>query len=626
MRELMRDLMKAKLSRRGFVASMVSAGYTVAAARSALASAAPFLQGAEVAPSLTRVVQGSGGELLADQIIEAGARYMFVSNGSGLGPLCDALVTRNQIELIQATDEGQVMAVADGYAKATLKPAFGMFSRVGLPKASSNMYNSMKDRTPVVLFSDHANASSEGRDQGEDIEDWIDSVRPYTKWRWVCRRASRIPEWVRNATKIAGVLPYGPTYVRFPRDVLYEQNIRATIFTGKAFEIPMKLSADPSEVERAARILLNARSSLMIVGFEVTQTGAQQSLVRLAELLGLPVRLARGYGMDFPTGHPLCVGEPRRLRYPNDVDCVVNFGAPDFPGVATGRGVSLIHASVDPETIGRNVPLDVALLGDLDLIAQQMIEAVEDLRSPSALASQTRERREEISAFTQSSRKARMEMARAAEGSPVPWYRVMAELDRLAEPDAIIVPETGDDGRVSNFFNFAPNARWKIGRTRGQALGWGVGAAAGVKLAHPDRQVIAIQGDGGFLFGQSDALWTLSRHDIPILVVIMNNRSYEATRWRIMARNTPAGRSGRDFISYLGDPDVNFAAIASAYRIDAETVEDTNQLGPAIQKAFRVMRDGRPFLLDIRTKTTGVGAELTWYPKVSVAAKRTKLV
>jgi benzoylformate decarboxylase len=96
------------------------------------------------------------------------------------------------------------------------------------------------------------------------------------------------------------------------------------------------------------------------------------------------------------------------------------------------------------------------------------------------------------------------------------------------------------------------------------ALGWGVGAAAGVKLALPNRQVISIQGDGGFLFGQSDALWTLSRYDIPVLVVILNNRSYEATRWRVMARGSAAGKAGRDYISYLGNPDVEFTKIADA--------------------------------------------------------------
>ena len=109
MQKLLRDLFDAKLSRRGFVAAMVSAGYSAAAAKSALQSAAPFVQGAEASPSLTRIVTGTGGDLLAEQVMETGARYMFVSNASGVGPLCDALVTRPQIQLIQAVQEDQVV-------------------------------------------------------------------------------------------------------------------------------------------------------------------------------------------------------------------------------------------------------------------------------------------------------------------------------------------------------------------------------------------------------------------------------------------------------------------------------------------------------------------------------------
>ncbi|MCZ6492201.1 MAG: thiamine pyrophosphate-binding protein, partial [Acidobacteria bacterium] len=162
MRKLVQDLVNSKLSRRGFLTSMVAAGYTLSAAQSALQSVSPFVPGAEAAESLTRSVTGTGGDLMAEQIIEAGARYMFVTNGSGLGPLCDALVTRPQIQLIQAVQEGQAVSMADGYAKATGKIGFGMYSRVGLPNSSSNLYNAMKDRTPLVRLSDHANSTSEG--------------------------------------------------------------------------------------------------------------------------------------------------------------------------------------------------------------------------------------------------------------------------------------------------------------------------------------------------------------------------------------------------------------------------------------------------------------------------------
>lgn len=201
MQELVKDLIQHKLTRRGFLSSMAVAGYSAGAARSALASVSPFVQESRAAEALTRTVTGTGGELLAEQLIEAGAQFMFVSNGSGLGPLCDALVTRPQIQFIQATHEGQVVAMADGYAKASGRIGFSMYSRVGLPHASSNMYNAMKDRSSLVLLSDHAETQREGTDSHEDLEDWLEAAKQYTKWRWVVHQAERIPEWVRQACK-----------------------------------------------------------------------------------------------------------------------------------------------------------------------------------------------------------------------------------------------------------------------------------------------------------------------------------------------------------------------------------------------------------------------------------------
>jgi thiamine pyrophosphate-dependent acetolactate synthase large subunit-like protein len=111
-----------------------------------------------------------------------------------------------------------------------------------------------------------------------------------------------------------------------------------------------------------------------------------------------------------------------------------------------------------------------------------------------------------------------------------------------------------------------------------------------------------------------------------VLVVILNNLSYEATRWRIMARDTAAGKAGRDYISYLGNPDTDFKGLAASYNVPGETVRNSSDLRAAIQRGFKTLKDGRPYLLDIRTKTTGTGAGNNWYPQYSLAAARTKNV
>jgi benzoylformate decarboxylase len=625
MQELVRDLVQRKLTRRGFLGGMVAAGYTTASARSALASVSPFMQGGQAPEGLTRVMTGTGGELLAEQIIETGARYMFVTNGSGLGPLCDALVTRPQIQFIQTTHEGQTAAVADGYAKASGKIGFGMYSRVGLPHSSSNMYNSMKDRTSVVLLSDHAETPREGTDSHEDVDDWLEAVKQYTKWRWVVHQPERIPEWIRQACRVSTVMPGGPCVVRIPRNLMYEENVRATIFKGEAFRIPMEIRPDVDAVQRAARVIYESASPLLYVGPEVSQCDARKALVELAELVGIPVVQHRSYYCDFPTGHPLHVGElSGNMRYPEKYDLLINFGATRGPG-RLPAGTKGIMASIEPTAIGRPMPMDVALLGDLSQTARDLIEAIKSLAPADKLRARAAERLAAAKANTMKARESRLVLARRSTGSPVPWQRLVVELNDLLDKDAVIVEEVGTEGKVNNFFDFDDDKKLKIGRTEGRALGWGAGAAAGVQIALPKRQVVSFQGDGGFLFGQTDALWTHSRYDLPIMTVIFNNRSYEEVRWNIMGAGGASGKANRDYIAYLGDPEVDFTKLASAYNIDGAVVNNTDELRPAIERGIKTMKNGRPFMLDVRTMSTGVGAELTWYPKFKLSQERERI-
>ncbi|MDH3350256.1 MAG: thiamine pyrophosphate-binding protein [Gammaproteobacteria bacterium] len=632
MRNLVNDLMSGSLSRRGFLAGMAAASFAPSAARSALAAIEPLVPGTPLPEGFTRSVTGTGADILVKQLIEAGAEYLFVSNGSGVGPICDSLVDHPQLQLIQATQEGQTVSIADGYAKASGKTGFGMFSRVGLPHSSSNMYNSMKDRTPLVLFSDHAETDREGTDSHEDVDDWLNAVAPYTKWRWTARQPERIAEWVRKAYKISGVLPGGPTHVRIPRNVLYQANVTSEIYSREALHISMDLQPDAREVERAAKYLLEASSPLLYVGPEVSQMNARPALVELAELLAIPVMQHRSFHADFPNFHPLYLGELPALRsylsvYPKPIDCFVNFGA-RFPvrDKSLVSGLPVIHASAEPTAIGRNTPLASALLGRLDLTAAALVEAIRSMATAAQLKSRTEERRSRCAAHTGAVRKARAEAGRNSKGSPVPWPRLMYELTQQMEKDAIVVEELGTEQKVLSYFPFGDGQMSKIGRTEGRALGWGVGASAGVKLAQPNRQVVSLQGDGGFLFGQTDSLWTMSRYDIPVMTVVTNNGCYEETRWQMMNRAGRAAKAGRDYMSRLGDPDVDFTKLAAAYDIPGAIVANTDELRPAIKRGLQTLREGRPFMLDVRTRTLGPGADLTWYPDFSVAKQRTRKV
>ena len=632
MRELVKDLINAKISRRGFLSGMAAASYSVTAAKSAMAAVEPFIPGGELPKEYVRTITGTGGDLMLEQMVETGTPYLFCSNGSGLGPIVDALVSRPQIQLIQATQEGQVVAMADGYAKVTGKPSFGFYSRVGLPHSTSNMYNSMKDRTPLVIMSDHADSSAEGTDSHEDIDNWEEAARFYTKWTWTANQPERLAEWVRKAYKVASVLPGGPTYIRTPRDLMYKQ-VTGTVYSGQALNVPMSIRPDADEVVRAAKVLLSADSPLMEVGPEVGHCNARSAVVELCELLAIPVIQYRSITVDFPNTHPLWVGEDDQVagylqRNPKAIDLYINFGCRTRRSGYGGRSnaVREIHASVDENTIGRNAPMVAGLVGNLAEVAKDLVAAVKSLATPAQLKKLTEERRRILSGHTKGVMEARLIAGRMSKGSPVPWPALVYELKQQMEKDAVIVAEQGTEYKTLGMFPFADDAMLKVGRTEGRALGWGTGASVGVKLALPNRQVLSFQGDGGFLFGQTDSLWTMSRYDIPVMTVIFNNHTYEETRWQMMGHNGPAGQANRDYISYLGNPVVDFTKLAAAYNIPGAVVTNTDQLKDAIRTGLHTLAEGRPFMLDVHTRRIGIGAEVTNYQKFSLAEKRDRKV
>jgi benzoylformate decarboxylase len=159
--------------------------------------------------------------------------------------------------------------------------------------------------------------------------------------------------------------------------------------------------------------------------------------------------------------------------------------------------------------------------------------------------------------------------------------------------------------------------------TNGQSLGWALAAALGVKLARGRDPVVALMGDGDFLFGGSQALWTAQRYQIPITVVVLNNRSYDNERNRIWSRDSRQAELNRDMTSYLGDPDVRYGELAAAYDVEAELIAEPKDLEGAIERAQAANRDGRSYLIDVLVSRRGLGADSSWYPAYSLASQRT---
>jgi thiamine pyrophosphate-dependent acetolactate synthase large subunit-like protein len=633
MRDWAKEFLGDRISRRAFIRRSATAGFSLAAAESAANALAPLVSSVQrAAVTGASAFVGTGGELLAEQLRAFGTHFVFVCNSSGMGALCDALVDRPDMQFIQAVSENQVVGIADGYAKATGRASFACFSRVGGPLASANMYNAMKDRTPVVIFADHADTHADGRDGHEDLDDWLEPFKQYTKWRWIAKEGARIPEWIAHAFKISTVAPGGPTFVRVPRNVLYQKNLKAEIFSGASIATPMRLVPDPALIERAALSLIEARSPILYVGAEVWTSGARADVVELAESLAIPVTQARSWAADFPTDHPLYLGGYfHPMRFPEGIDLFLNLGAkmPDQGGgpPMVPRAARIIHARIESHQVGVNYPIDHAIVADVKETARALLDAVKAVLTAERLKTIRQARAEKIERAASALREAFRIAAREGwDASPITWPRLLLTLDEMLDDDAIIVEEVGTEDWVLRSFAFADGKKTKIGRTLGRSLGWGVSASIGVKLARPDQQVVALQGDGGFLFGQSDALWSMSRYDAPILLIVCNNRSYDEPRNNILMKEGRCREENKDMICYLGAPDVKFTHLASAYGIRGERVVHPGELKPALKRAIAATREGRPYLLDVLIARTGLASDSTWHPRYSLAAVRTRKV
>jgi thiamine pyrophosphate-dependent acetolactate synthase large subunit-like protein len=290
--------------------------------------------------------------------------------------------------------------------------------------------------------------------------------------------------------------------------------------------------------------------------------------------------------------------------------------------------------TIDPDMLGRVVPTDLGIVAEVKEAAADLHAAIASRVSKARLKARREAR---LAAIKEHTDKLQADRIRAAQtrwnNHPLSWERVAGELNQVLEQDAIIVPElaqnswlgSGENTGIEQF-DFGPGAKTRIGRTTGSALGWGVGAAIGVKLAQPDRQVVALQGDGGFMFAQAETLWTMARYEVPIIIVIFNNRSYNGPRNKIMNAGGRQSQAGRDMTCYLGDPDVDFAKVAAGFGVKGEMIDAPDQVKPAMQRALDSTRDGKPYLLDAVVGRTGAAAGSTWYPKYSVASLRARKV
>lgn len=630
MRELIGNYLTRKLSRRGLFESLIGLGFTAAAAESLIrpldaAEAVGAADGAGFGK-----VSGTGGEAVAAQMKAAGVEYLFTNPGSFEVGLFDAFLGQSGMQLIVGLHEGLVVSTADGYHRMSGKPAFlNLHVIAGTAQAAGQMYNAARDGSALVVtagLNDNEMWSDEGTLAPRPGYDQKDVNRQFTKISWEAREPRSLALMVRRAFKAASMPPGGPVYLAMAHHALEAQGVEQNVLPGGRFIANARPRPDRGAVEKAARLLIEARNPMLVAGDEVWKAGAQDELIRLSEALGLPVSyLLQGY-WNFPSQHPHYAGRfsMNSAAAKRGLDVVMSVGAPDFGGRVVPRApeapldAKFVRMGMNTGNLGRNYPLDLALVGDVREGLRDLLDAVESMTTAERRAKLAKPRSERLAAASREAlRKAQAAAAANAGGSPIQADELGAALARNIDKHAVVVSEnlTGKHGLLK-LGHREDEAMW-LSNT-GLGLGWGVGAATGAKLAAPDREVVCSIGDGSVMYSAA-GFWTQARYEIPVLTVVWNNRNYQTVRHAYHRYKGRMAESGRYTGMYLGDPDIDFVTLAESQGVSGERVASGADLDAAFQRGRRALRDGRPYLLDVNVARYGGGAESTWHQKFSLA-------
>jgi benzoylformate decarboxylase len=550
----------------------------------------------------------TGVSAFLDVLAASGVTRIFGNPGTTELPLNDALAQDSRFKYIFGVHEIPVMAMADGYAMASRKPAVvNVHTACGLGNSMGMLYNAHCEGTPLLLTAgqqDRRLAMSNPVLAG----DLVGVARPWTKWACEIQRVEDVPVAVRRALQIALTPPTGPVFLSLPLDVQTE-SVADLDVTG--LNSPIPVGRPPANaIEKAARILLESRTPAILAGSRVTEAGACELLAALAEEVGAPVfsEAATSHGrVPISSTSPMYAGplplwspDVRKALDPFDLLFVVGMNLLRLyiwrePEIPLPPNAKIIHADVDVVEIGRNFPVEIALPGDL---RPSLSDLLAEIRSHSDRSSQSK-RDERIHEFARQRERERQSIRQRAElergRRPMTSLVLMDAIARAWPSNAILVDEAVTTSRFALERMGVLQDPYAYFGHRGRALGWGMGCAIGVKLALPERPVLGLIGDGAALYGVQ-GLWSAAHHRVPVTFVIANNAQYKILKECGDMLPLPRIRSGDYLGMDLTSPEIDFIALTRSLGVKAIRVEDPQELTQSLRESWS---RSEPILFDV---------------------------
>jgi len=552
----------------------------------------------------------SGIHAMLDMLAASGVRYLFGNPGTTELPLMDALVDHPRIEYILALQEVPVMAIADGYAQASRSPGVvNLHISCGLGNAMGMLYNAYRSGTPLVVTA----GQQDRRMMFEEPILWGDmvgAVRPWTKWAAEVGQVADVPSAVRRAVQAAMMPPTGPVFLSLPLDVQME----AAELDLTPPQLPDENVRPPAAaIRRAAEVLAGADSPGILVGSRICEAGAVDALVAVAERLGAPV-LHEAYTShgrsSFPSDHPLAAGflpfwspDVRERLAEFDVLLVAGMKLMQQyiyhePSRAVPENVRLVHLDDDPWELGKNYPVEVGVVGHPKPSLSELASLLDSVMTPE----QAEAAKGRAAAHGATHRRQREALRREArdqlEVRPITPLCLMESLARILPDDVAVIEEAPTT--TGGYFERAGVLKNTDGffAQRGWALGWGLGCAVGVKLAWPDRPVLALIGDGSAMYG-IQGLWTAAHYRLPVTFVITNNTEYKILKDCAQVLELPQARAQKFLGLDIVDPVIDYVGLSRSLGVPARRITEPDELREAVSES---VAGDTPQLIEVPVK------------------------
>ncbi len=574
-----------------------------------------------------------GSDVIVDMLKAFAIEYVALNPGSSYRGLHDSLINYGgnfMPEAILCPHEEIAVGVAHGYARAKGKPmAAAVHNVVGLQHSCMAIYNAWCDRLPVIVLGGTGPTDTAHR---RPRIDWVHTavvqgnlVRNFVKWDDQPASVEAVPESFIRAYRLATTDPMGPVYLCYDADVQERKLTAAPVAPSlDRYPPPLPMQAPEEGFENALRLLVEAKRPVIIADWVGRNETGFNSLREIAELLAMPVFDQNGR-FNFPCRHPLNLTGMERQALPQ-ADLVLALDVPDLEGSVSRRvqeqgkrGIvnllpsqaKIINVALDDLLVrawshefNRVRQSDLSILADTSVFLPELVRRLRAEKSTLArIGPDIEQRRADWAKIHEEADRARDAKTKADwDNKPIALSRLFTELNAVLKSEDWVYTNSTRYGTENSYLE-ADKFNQILGKFKGGGLGYGLPASLGATLALKNTGKICVdfQPDGDLLFTLS-GLWTASHYSLPLLIVVFSNRSYynDEEHQERMAQLRGRPVENKIYGIRIEEPAVDFATTARSFGVwSTGPVTEPGELSKVLREALRVVKDGRPALVDV---------------------------